>query len=72
MSERELVFDAVKATMNQLKGSYSIISLISQARMGSRGRSPTPAACGRLGRCALRSRARGRRAAPETPCRSPL
>lgn len=32
MTEQELVFDAVKATMNQLKGSYSIISLISQAR----------------------------------------
>ena len=30
--ERELVFEAVTATMKQLKGSYSIISLISQAR----------------------------------------
>ena len=29
--ERELVFEAVTATMKQLKGSYSIISLISQA-----------------------------------------
>lgn len=32
--ERELVFEAVTATMKQLKGSYSIISLISQARSG--------------------------------------
>lgn len=31
MTERELVFDAVESTMKQLKGSYSIISLISQA-----------------------------------------
>ena len=30
--ERELVFEAVTATMKQLKGSYSIISMISQAR----------------------------------------
>jgi glucosamine 6-phosphate synthetase-like amidotransferase/phosphosugar isomerase protein len=29
--ERELVFEAVTATMKQLKGSYSVISLISQA-----------------------------------------
>ena len=32
--ERELVFEAVTATMKQLKGSYSIISMISQARCG--------------------------------------
>jgi len=30
--ERDLVFEAVRETMKQLKGSYSIISLISQAR----------------------------------------
>jgi hypothetical protein len=32
LSERELVFDAVASTMRQLRGSYSIISLISQVR----------------------------------------
>lgn len=30
--ERDLVFEAVRETMKQLKGSYSIISLISQVR----------------------------------------
>ena len=30
---QELVFDAVKTTMQQLKGSYSIISLISHVRL---------------------------------------
>ena len=40
--ERELVFEAVTATMKQLKGSYSIISLISQARGGGRQSSANP------------------------------
>ena len=32
--EQELVFEAVTATMKQLKGSYSIISLIDNVRHG--------------------------------------
>jgi glutamine phosphoribosylpyrophosphate amidotransferase len=34
--EQELVFEAVTATMKQLKGSYSVISLISQAGVVAR------------------------------------